>query len=78
MSEDDKDKEQNNKDDEQKETSQSKPKLKDTRGIYLGNHYGDKSTIGKDVSKTCIHCPKCKTIFKSDFEFRIHIRQCNK
>jgi len=41
MNEDDKENVQNNKDDEQKEISQSKPKLKDTIGIYLGNHYAE-------------------------------------
>jgi len=75
-----KDDEQNNKDEEQKQTSE-KPKLKDTRGIYLGNHYADKSDTGHNSinnSNTCIYCPQCKKSFNSNFKFRIHIPQCNK
>jgi hypothetical protein len=66
-----------NKQDKEKQKSK-KPKLKDTRGFYLGNHYADKPNIERKKSNICIHCPKCNTTFNSNFEFRIHIPQCNK
>jgi hypothetical protein len=72
-----KDDEQNNKDEEQKQTSE-KPKLKDTRGIYLGNHY-DKLSMGHNLgneTSACFYCPKCKISFSSRKEEGSH--ECNK
>ena len=81
MTNDNKEDEQN-KDEEQKELSESKPKkLRGTSHVHLGNHYNDISDTENNFvnkSNTCIHCPKCNTTFNSDFEFSIHIRQCNK
>jgi len=78
MIEEKKDEEQDSKDDEEKETSKSKPKLKDTRGIYLGNHY-DKLSMGHNMgneTSACFYCPKCKISFSSRKEEESH--ECSK
>jgi len=85
MTDDDKDEEKDEEkddDDDEKESSSSKPKkLRETSHLHLGNHYADKSDTGHNSinnSNTCIYCPQCKKSFNSNFEFRIHISQCNK